>query len=90
MLDMENADTEIVREIFGKILRRKRKERDWSQEELAFRAGIAMRYVSLLECNKRQPTISTIYAICEAMNISMSEFMCAIEFEMPEKLKRTG
>lgn len=76
---MEKADTEIVREIFGKVLRQKRKEKGWSQEELAHRAGIAMRYVSLLECNKRQPTISTIYVICKALDISMTEFMSEIE-----------
>ncbi len=87
---MENAQADIVREIFGKILRRKRKEKNWSQEELAFRAGIAMRYVSLLECNKRQPTISTIYAVCAALNISMSDFMAEIEFELPEKLRQAG
>lgn len=76
---MEKADTEIVREIFGKVLRQKRKEKGWSQEELAHRAGIAMRYVSLLECNKRQPTISTIYALCSALEVSMADFITDIE-----------
>ena len=87
---MEKADTEIVREIFGKVLRQKRKEKGWSQEELAGRAGIAMRFVSLLECNKRQPSISTIYLLCNAFGISMSDFMMLIEFEMSEKLKQAG
>ena len=87
---MDNANTENVREAFGKVLRQKRKERGWSQEELAGQAGIAMRYVSLLECNKRQPTISTMYVICEALNMTMSDFMGLIEFEMPEKVKKVG
>lgn len=76
---MESENTDVIREIFGKVLRQKRKEQNWSQEELAHRAGIAMRYVSLLECNKRQPTISTLYALSQALGISMAEFMSEIE-----------
>ena len=44
----------------------------------------------LLECNKRQPSISTIYLLCNAFGVSMSNFMKLIEFEMSEKLKRAG
>ena len=76
---MENAEAQITREIFGQVLRRKRKEKGWSQEDLAFKSGIAMRYVSLLECNKRQPTISTIYVLSQAFGILMSEFLAEIE-----------
>jgi len=78
---MENAETQKVREAFGVVLRKKRKEQGYSQEELAHRAGITMRYVSLLEGNKRQPTISTLYLLCKALEISMGEFVSEIERE---------
>lgn len=79
---MENAETKKVREAFGVVLRQKRKERGYSQEGLAHQAGIAMRYVSLLEGNKRQPTISTLYLLCKALEISMSEFVSEVESEV--------
>lgn len=82
---MENDEADLVRDAFAKVLRQKRKEQNWSQEELGFRAGITMRYVSLLECNKRQPTISTIYTISQALNVSMTDFMELIEHEMSEE-----
>ena len=79
---MENAETEAVKEAFGKVLRVKRKALGLSQEELAARAGIAMRYVSLLECNQRQPTISTLYLLSQGLEISMAEFVSEIEAGM--------
>ena len=79
---MENEQTHKIRIAFGTVLRKMRKDRGWSQEEMAHRAGIAMRYVSLLECNKRQPTISTLYLLSKAMEISMAEFVEEIEKEI--------
>jgi len=76
---MENPEVQKVREAFGTVLRQKRKERSYSQEELAHRAGIAMRYVSLLERNQRQPTISTLYLLCKALEVSMGEFVLEME-----------
>jgi len=78
---METAETKKVRKAFGAVLRQKRKERGYSQEELAHKAGIAMRYVSLLEGDKRQPTISTLYLLCKALEISMTAFVSEVEKE---------
>ena len=81
---MENAETELLRQAFGVVLRKMRKQRAWSQEELAHRAGIAMRYVSLLETNNRQPTLSTLHVIAQAFDLSVSELMQAVENEAAE------
>ena len=79
MILMENQTHQAVRDAFATTLRRKRNKAGLSQEELGFRAGIAMRYVSLLETGKRQPTITTIAGICVALEISMSDFMKDVE-----------
>ena len=76
---MKDEKIQAVRDAFATTLRRKRNEAGLSQEELGFRAGIAMRYVSLLETGKRQPTISTIASICDALDMTMSAFMKEIE-----------
>lgn len=80
---METDETKTLRQVFGKILREKRKERSFSQEELAHRAGLTTRYISLLECDKRQPTISTVYLLAQALGLSMAEFITEIERSMP-------
>jgi len=85
---MDETESDALREAFGKVLRIKRKELDFSQEELAGRAGIAMRYVSLLEGNKRQPTLTTLYGIASALEMTMSEFMSLIEKELKPRRKR--
>ena len=79
---MENEHTHNIRVAFGTVLRKLRKDRGWSQEEMAHRAGIAMRYVSLLECNKRQPTISTLHLLSKAIGITMAEFVGEVEKEI--------
>lgn len=76
---MDNAETDAIKKAFGTVLRAKRKALGYSQEELAGRAGIAMRYVSLLECNQRQPTISTLYLLAQGLGISLGEFVSEIE-----------
>lgn len=78
---MENAEIQKIREAFSKVLRDKRKAKGHSQEELAHLAGITMRYVSLLERNKQQPTISTLYSLCKALEIPMGDFVSEMERE---------
>lgn len=79
---MKNPNTDKIRETFAKILRIKRHELGLSQEELAHRAGLTMRYISLLECNKRQPTISTLFALGYGLEVSVSEMMGEVETEL--------
>lgn len=76
---MNEDDLHKIRERFATTLRRKRNEAGLSQEELGFRSGLAMRYISMLETNKRQPTISSIAVLCEGLGISMSDFMAEVE-----------
>jgi len=76
---MEILDTDKIREAFAKILRMKRHELGLSQEELADRAGLTMRYISLLECNKRQPTISTLFQLSYGLKYPVSKMMGEVE-----------
>lgn len=73
------TDTDLFREGFARVLRRRRHELDLSQEELGHRAGLTMRYISLLECNKRQPTISTLFSLSQALNVPLSDFIREVE-----------
>ena len=64
-----------ITEAFATVLRKRRRELGLSQEELAHRAGISMRYVSLLESVKFQPTISTMQALAVGLEVKLSDMI---------------
>lgn len=55
----------------GNAIKFVRMNRNLSRIELASRAKISVSYLSLLERNMRDPNISTVEAIADALNISM-------------------
>ncbi|PTS71938.1 XRE family transcriptional regulator [Stenotrophomonas sp. HMWF022] len=61
------TDSKTVQKIFGEVLRRLRTERGISQQDLALEADLDRTYISLLERGLRQPTLSTLIALAEAM-----------------------
>ena len=65
----------------AKVLRRHRQAAGLSQEELAFRVGRSMRYISLLESCRHQPTLDTLKRLCDGLNLSLGHFMTEIEAE---------
>ena len=76
---METAETQALRTAFGRVLRTRRSALGLSQEELAHRAGLTPRYISLLECDHRQPTISTVYLLAQGLGTSFAAFCGDIE-----------
>jgi len=65
--------------MLGEELRAARLAVQWSQEELAERAGISRNYVSLLELNRKSPTVDVLLALCGAMGISAAEILRRVE-----------
>lgn len=76
---METVETQALRTAFGRVLRTRRSALGLSQEELAHRAGLTPRYISLLECDHRQPTISTVYLLAQGLGMSFAGFCGDIE-----------
>ncbi len=60
-----------IRKKFGKRLRTLREERGWSQEEFADRAGLHRTYVSAVERGVRNPTLSVLGRLAEALGVSI-------------------
>ncbi|PGR66386.1 helix-turn-helix domain-containing protein [Bacillus cereus] len=46
-----------------------------SQEKLSFNSGLDRTYISLLERGKRKPTINTVFALANALNIKPSQLI---------------
>jgi transcriptional regulator with XRE-family HTH domain len=56
---------------YGKALKLARAARGLSQKELAERAGMDASYISLLESEKRVPTVTTLEALAKALSIPL-------------------
>jgi len=57
-----------------KKIERLKKERGWSEYELAKRSGIPQTTLSSQHRNNYNPTITTLEALCKAFGITMSQF----------------
>lgn len=64
-----------VRERLAVNMKRLRKERGWSQETLADAAGLDRTYISGVERVVRNPTISVVERVAQALNCTMGELL---------------
>jgi transcriptional regulator with XRE-family HTH domain len=58
----------------GSRLRTLRKERDWTQRELADQAGLSPNAVSLIERDEISPSVATLQSLATALGVKMSYF----------------
>ncbi|MCM3624334.1 helix-turn-helix domain-containing protein [Brevibacillus borstelensis] len=79
----------MIENIFGEILRKHRKNRKLSQEDLALSADIDRSFLSEIERGVRKPTINTIFALCYALEIKPSEMIREVEEEYERKQEPT-
>ena len=69
----------MIIEVFGKVLRELRESNKISQEKLAEYCDLDRTYISLLERGLRQPTITTIFKLAKALNVSPSQLIERVE-----------
>ncbi|MFF2287433.1 helix-turn-helix domain-containing protein [Peribacillus butanolivorans] len=68
-----------ISEAFGTVLRKYRKLAGLTQEELALQCDLDRTYIGLLERAQRQPSIATIFTICEILKIKPHELIKEVE-----------
>ncbi|MBD2528210.1 helix-turn-helix transcriptional regulator [Nostoc flagelliforme FACHB-838] len=73
---------------FGKAIRRRRRELDYSQEELAEKAGLHRNYISSIETGTRNPSLKNIEKLAKAMNISISALFINYGIEAEHKSEK--
>ena len=59
----------------GERLKALRKARGLSKNRLAQLAGISQTHISDIEAGKKNPTVETLRRICDALGISLIEFL---------------
>lgn len=73
---------------FDKNLIVLRKDRGWTQQQLADKAGIPMSNISKLESGYGNPKLSTLYKLMTALACSYNDLIMGIK--EPEKQNRAG
>ena len=63
---------------FGHRVRQIRRSRNWSQEELAARAGLDRTYIGAIERGERNPGLVNIVRIAGALGVSVGDLFIAI------------
>ncbi|HVW64722.1 MAG TPA: helix-turn-helix transcriptional regulator [Nitrosospira sp.] len=72
---VRNAHPSDPRLLFGKRLVQLRKERGWSQEQLALESGLARSYLGGIERGQRNIALLNICRLAETLGIPASELM---------------
>lgn len=75
-MNIENA--------FATVLKDLRTQKKISQENLAFLSGLDRTYISLLERGKRQPTLTSLFSISKALDMTLVEFTIVLEKKLYE------
>lgn len=60
---------------FGKRLRQLRTKRGWSQEELAYRVGMDVSYLSEVENGKKEPCLRKLKELAQGLEVTVSRLM---------------
>lgn len=74
-----------IAEAFGRVLRDARNDAGFSQEKLAFESGIDRTFVSMLERGVRQPSLTTIFQLCKALEIPPEKVVALTTEELGER-----
>ena len=71
---------------FGARLRRIREQKQWSQTQLAEKAGLTPAAVSQIESDERQPSFNTLSKLAAALGVSVG-YLVGDEAELPAELQ---
>ncbi len=64
-----------VRKSFGDAVRKRRVQLGLSQEKLAFRCGSHRNYIGEIERGEKSPSLHTIFAVAEGLDMTASALM---------------
>lgn len=68
--------------MFGQELRNARLQARLTQEALAFKADLHPTYISMLENDKKSPTLDVIFRLCRALKVQPHVLIRRVEEEM--------
>lgn len=77
-----------MRKLVGENVRRVRRAREMTQEQLAERSGFTQQYISDLERGRRNPTVVSLFEIAQALGSTPIELISEAASESAESPPR--
>lgn len=74
--------------MLGDELRKARVAAKLTQEQLSFAAEIDRSYISLLEHDKKSPTVDMLFRLCDTLGVSASGLLARVEAGRKTKTKK--
>ena len=72
-LKVMTLSSDKIHRIIGERIRDIRKQQRLTQEELAEKAGIDRSHMGFIEQGRRQPTVTTLHKIAQALSVSFEK-----------------
>lgn len=72
---IERQNCRMIAKLFGSKLSTLRNSEKITQESLASKAGLGVRFIQDLEAGEKQPTITTVFRLAKALNASPSDLL---------------
>lgn len=69
----------------GSVLQKMRLKAGMTQEELASKAKVDRTYISMLEHDKKSPTLDMLFRLCKALGVKASMVIGRVEKLMSSK-----
>ncbi len=74
-MEAENPNLPLLLSVIAENIVTYRKERGWSQEELAYKAGVDRTYMGYIENSKHNVTLGMLLKVSEALDVEISDLM---------------
>lgn len=68
-----------LKSVLGARIRKERKSREWSQEQLAEVCGMHWTYIGQVERGERNLTLQSIHAIAKALDMKISDLFRGLD-----------
>jgi transcriptional regulator with XRE-family HTH domain len=65
--------------VFGLTIRKERRDRELSQEALAYRAGLSPKHVGEIELAKKDPRLTTVLKLAHGLGMGPGELFAQYE-----------
>ncbi|MBR1721112.1 MAG: helix-turn-helix transcriptional regulator [Treponema sp.] len=88
-LDMDNPEKEPIPLLFGRNVRKYRKERGLTQEQLSEKLGISQKHLSIIETGTQFASASLIGRISEVLKVSPGDLFGGSSDILIEEIKKT-
>ena len=69
------ASVDVNYKIIGLNVSIHRRTLNWTQEQLAERAGLSKQFVCNIECGRTIPSLKTVLSLCDALNVTPNDLL---------------